>query len=265
MGRVKRIRARNVRVVPPWWAARRQLLLAGCVVALAGSAWAQQSRCADCHLANPSASAQRHLYEWDRSVHGGELVSCEQCHGGDPTTMDRRGAHVGILGSRNPASPVHRTRVAETCGRCHAGPLAAFQTSRHLELLRSGDPDVPSCLTCHGEVAAHLLSPQGLEAQCAQCHGPSGVAPRLSYPHDGRLMLEAVGDMRASLDAARRLIETVQSDGRRPEYEEAYRQAEVPLRQAVEAGHAFVFDELKERLALARQRIVVLIDDLVNP
>jgi hypothetical protein len=47
--------------------------------------------------------------------------------------------------------------------------------------------------------------------------------------------------------------------------DEAYRQAEVPLTEAMRAGHEFVYDELKERLQVTRQRIEALVSELVNP
>ena len=44
-----------------------------------------------------------------------------------------------------------------------------------------------------------------------------------------------------------------------------YTQAEVPLTEAVNAGHAFVFTALRERLETARRRSAVLLEDLANP
>jgi len=48
-------------------------------------------------------------------------------------------AHQGILHANNPASPVTRVNLPGTCGKCHAGPFAAFQKSRHYELVRGGN------------------------------------------------------------------------------------------------------------------------------
>jgi hypothetical protein len=39
----------------------------------------------------------------------------------------------------------------------------------------------------------------------------------------------------------------------------------VPLTEAVQAAHAFVFDQMKERLTTARERSIVLLNDLANP
>lgn len=245
------------------------VLAAGLLVGWAASptlAQDAQSRCADCHFANPyTEPAQSHLDEWSRSPHGRNDVGCEQCHNGDATTFESLQAHRGVLGGFNPSSPVHRAQLPSTCGTCHTGPYVNFQSSQHFSLLEDGDRRVPTCSTCHGTVGAHLLSPTGLERQCASCHGRDGVAPRPGRSADARALIEGVGEVRESLEAAERLIEGVRDPDRRAALEEAYQQAEVPLIQARQAGHRFVFDQLEERLATARARAAALLAELVNP
>ena len=142
----------------------------------------------------------------------------------------------------------------------------AFQKSRHYELLRSGNRDAPTCVTCHDEVAASLLSPRELEARCAKCHGAGRVAVNTDFPPQGRLMLEGIREARALLKEARSLIRRVKDKERRARLEEAAAQAaEVPLKEATDAGHAFVFDGLQERLAVAHLRIARLHEQLANP
>ena len=140
-----------------------------------------------------------------------------------------------------------------------------FQASRHHELLREGDRRVPTCSTCHGSVDGRLLSPRGLERQCAECHGPDGVEPRPGRAADARLLLEGIANVRESLEAARRLIERVRDEDRRRTLEAAYLDAEVPVTEARRAGHRFVFDRLEERLATAQARTADLLSELVNP
>ena len=225
-----------------------------------------RSNCADCHVANIyTAPAPDHLDEWSRSPHGRNNVGCERCHGGDPGTFERLQAHQEVLGSFNPSSPVHRTQLPRTCGACHTGPYVNFQTSRHNELLGEGDRRVPTCSTCHGSVGAHLLSPAGLERQCSVCHGPDGIAPRPGRAAGARLLLEGIADVRESLEAAEHLIDRIRDEARQAAFRAAYRQAEVPLIQARQAGHRFVFDQLEERLATARERTGELLAGLVNP
>jgi hypothetical protein len=245
----------------------RAMILTGALAFLlpaGAAAQLNESRCADCHFANPDAPGERHLQEWERSAHGRERVGCERCHGGDSTTFERLPAHLGILTSRNPASPVHRENLPVTCGRCHTGPYVAFQKSRHLELLRAGDPFGPTCSTCHGEVGAELLSPRGIATQCSRCHGEGKVAVRPEYPVQARLMLEGIREVRTQLSAARRLIGDVKDQARRDQLMYQYEQAEVPLVEATNAGHEFVYTNLQERLDLARRRTAALYVNVVG-
>lgn len=224
-----------------------------------------QSRCADCHFANPGSVSPAHLSEWDLSAHGRRNVGCETCHGGNPRSFEPFVAHQEILAFTNPASPVHRANVPRTCGTCHTGPLTAFQRSRHYELLRAGDRNVPTCATCHGEAAGTRLSPKALEAQCAQCHGTGKIAPHPDYAPQGRLALEGLRETRALLKDVRTAIARVKDPARRKGFEEAAQQAEVPIIEATQAGHAFIYDQLDERLATARTRISAIFERLANP
>jgi hypothetical protein len=78
-------------------------------------------------------------------------------------------------------------------------------------------------------------------------------------------MLEGVREARASLAEARRMIGRVTDQPRRARLEQAAREVDLPLTQATEAGHAFVYDELEARLSLARKRLATLLEELVNP
>ena len=238
------------------------LLVLAAVMLLPGAALAQRSNCADCHFASPTAPAQDHLAEWERSAHGRNNVGCEKCHGGNPSTFEPFLAHRGILLSSNRASPVHRRNLPATCGTCHTGPFVAFQKSHHFELLSAGDNRVPTCTTCHSAVGALRPSPKVLEARCQQCHGPKGPAPRVERAAAARTLLEGVVESRELLSAAKPFIDRIRDKNRQGELREAYRQAEVPLVEAARSVHEFVFDNLKERLSTARQRIEALFAEL---
>jgi excinuclease UvrABC ATPase subunit len=141
----------------------------------------------------------------------------------------------------------------------------AFQKSQHFQMLEKGDRQVPTCVTCHQEAGARLLSPKALEGQCASCHGPGRVAPRPDRAAQARTMLQGVRDVRLLLREARRLIDDVRDRARKTRLEAAAQQAEVPLVQAVQAGHSFVYDDLQERLATAQRRVALLRAELANP
>ena len=244
------------------------------VVALAASdvVRAQQSRCADCHFANPSSEAfavrspfaAMHLRDWDLSAHSKAMVGCEKCHGGDSTTFESLQAHLGILNASNPASPVNRRNLPRTCGVCHAGPFVAFQKSRHFALLQGGDPNVPTCVTCHGDAGENRPSPKALESACRNCHRADRPGGHPEHPALGRTMLEGIRDARTQLKEARTLIGRIKDSPRRTRLEAAAQQIDVPLTQATQAGHAFVYDALQERLETARRRLSVLFNELVN-
>jgi hypothetical protein len=233
---------------------------------------AQESRCADCHFANPaptwafgSRDFEVHLRNWDLSAHSRANVGCDKCHGGDPTSFEALTAHRGILHWTNPASPVHRMNLPKTCGTCHAGPFVAFQKSRHSALLQGGNPVVPTCTTCHGAVGENRPSPKALERDCASCHRPGRPDEHPEHPALGRKMLEGVRETRAMLKEARALIVRVKDQSRRARLEQAAQQIDVPLTEATQAGHAFVYDNLEERLATARRRLATLFEELANP
>ena len=225
----------------------------------------QQSRCADCHFSRPEAPARDHLSDWDRSAHGRNNVGCEKCHGGDATTFESFLAHRGVLNSMNPASPVNRRNLSATCGTCHAGPFVAFQDSRHYALLEKADTRVPVCSTCHGATGIRRPSARALETQCRQCHGSNGMEPRPERAVAARTQYEALNESRDLMKSVRSLVNRVDDKARRAQLDEAYQRAEVPLIQAVQAGHQFVFDDLKERLSVARQRIEALLGQIANP
>lgn len=233
--------------------------------AVSSAAETPASRCADCHFANITPDWRFHLSEWDHSAHGRADVGCEGCHGGDPATFESFLAHRGMLSRRNPASPVHRANLPKTCGACHPAAFSAFQKSRHYELLREGNLEVPTCATCHGNAGATLLSPKALAAECAGCHGMGKVAPHTDRPAEGRMRLSDVRDLRASLEEARGLIRRVRDDERRARLELELRDAQKTLQEAVLSAHMFVFAPMEERLTMARQRMDLLMEQLANP
>jgi hypothetical protein len=107
-----------------------------------------------------------------------EVATCVDCHG----------VH-GILPLEDDDSPMHPTRVAETCGSCHsdAEKMAPYSTpygapvpidqhalwrgSVHAAaLLERGDLSAPTCNDCHG---SHGATPPGVESLafvCGECH-----------------------------------------------------------------------------------------------
>jgi len=222
------------------------------------------SGCADCHFANPDSPRQDHLADWDRSPHARNNVGCESCHGGNPQTFERPAAHAGMVASRSAKSPVNRRNLPATCGKCHAGPAAAFRESQHDKLLQANDGRGPTCSTCHGENSARVLSSKALASRCASCHGPKEVAPRADRVRQVRELYDGVATVREEMKLAQQLIRRTNDQQRRAAYAATYEDAQIPLTRAISAGHRFVYDELRDQLAEAQKRVAALMAQLAN-
>ncbi len=106
---------------------------------------------------------------------------CTDCHG----------AHT-ILPAGDPASQIWRTRVPETCGKCHADVLTAYGQSIHGEAVARGVRDAPVCTDCHGEhrilkrnepnspVSAANVAGE----TCGRCHSSTRLNEKYGLPLD---------------------------------------------------------------------------------
>lgn len=243
---------------------RLVMTLAIWAISALGSApvWAQQSRCADCHYADPMAPRRDHVEEWDRSPHGRDRVGCDKCHGGNATVFEAFQAHRGVLNSADDFSPVNRRNLTVTCGQCHVPQAVAFEQSRHYQVLRSGGQRGPTCATCHGAVDGRVLSPKGLASACGSCHGAGEVAPRAGRVESVRARYEDLTAVRGQLKLAESLIKRVNDRNRRAGLTRALADAQASLSRAVAAGHQFVYDDLNTYMATARQRVEALLSTL---
>jgi len=132
--------------------------------------------CARCHV-NPELIAKYKIpapsaYQlYMDNIHGraltksGLLVAavCSNCHG----------SHE-ILPPKDPNSTISRGRIPETCGTCHAGVRAVYESSIHGQALKKGQAPAPICTDCHSahqiqrvEVEAWKL---GIVRECGTCH-----------------------------------------------------------------------------------------------
>jgi hypothetical protein len=109
-----------------------------------------------------------------------------------------------------------------------------------------------------------VLSPKALASACNDCHGPHERAPRAQRVAEVREQYEALKAVRVQMKLAQALIKHVNDTKRRAVLMDAYRQAEVPLTRAIDAGHQFVYAELREHLVVARTRVEALLSNLAN-
>lgn len=128
--------------------------------------------CGACHshqqIPGPGGEVFEHFQD---SVHGRALsrsglvvsANCSSCHG----------AH-DVRAPEDPESPVHRTRVAETCATCHQGIQQLYATSVHGQKMADGEMGAAVCSDCH---TSHEIRRSETEAwrldairECGTCH-----------------------------------------------------------------------------------------------
>ena len=153
--------------------------------------------CTDCHT---SISDYPHPEIHDRSSRDFTLrlyTTCKTCHEEQfQETLDSVHQHALAAGNKkaavcadchNPHTqpritdpdtgkllPAARLAIPKTCARCHGAIYAEYRKSVHGSALVTGNPDVPTCIDCHGvhnipnplTPEFRLASPQ----MCAKCH-----------------------------------------------------------------------------------------------
>jgi cytochrome b subunit of formate dehydrogenase len=147
---------------------------------LSGLAWGAASaltndECLECHrdqsvTKTDAQGKEISLYigaaEFGSSVHGS--LGCTDCHS-DITELPH---------------PENLARV--NCGNCHSDVQAEYDTSTHGKAMASGNPDAPSCASCHGKHDIlpasdpnSRVSAMNLVGTCAHCHANPEVVKML--------------------------------------------------------------------------------------
>ena len=128
--------------------------------------------CVECHSRDLKFEGMtNHYLEWHLSRHMQMAVSCDKCHGGDPTTDRKDKSHVGVLKSEEAQSKTNSLNLPQTCGSCHEPITTAFTGSTHYQKLKAAGLG-PTCATCHQHMASTVASfPPEAANLCAQCHG----------------------------------------------------------------------------------------------
>jgi len=91
------------------------------------------------------------------------------------------------------------------------------------------------------------------------------VAPREGLARNAALEIAGLNELRALLDQADATIARIKDPVRRQPLLAQAQQARVPMIEAADAGHRFVYDMLDERLMVARMRTAALLEELANP
>ncbi len=111
-------------------------------------------------------------------------VSCHDCHGGDPATLDIPKAHATTVEAGSGLLPFRTLTqgIKETCATCHQEQTLLLRKSVHAHAEREKEGEsgrLLSCSKCHGEKMHGMLSvkdrrsPVALDHQvrlCGSCH-----------------------------------------------------------------------------------------------
>ncbi len=158
------------------------LVVAFVLAALPGAVSAQETVCIQCHGSLPGRLGQP-VKLWRGSIHAANGISCNNCHGGDPTDMTMAMSPTrGFLGKPS------EKEIPGFCGRCHVGVEEDYLESAHGRALGRGGPQCVTCHSNHHVVAAtpDLINPQ----DCARCHtyGRAGEIKSAVASTDGMIV-----------------------------------------------------------------------------
>ncbi|MFZ5948626.1 MAG: cytochrome c3 family protein [Stygiobacter sp.] len=163
--------------------------------------------CASCH-SNPSKMKKYgsdiitgQFEKLKKSVHGKAstdanttILQCTTCHN----------AH-GIVKVNNPSSPVYRTNIPVTCGKCHSNvvymqkynpslpvdQIEKYRTSKHGMLNKAGNKKAAACADCHGshnifsaKDVRSSVYPTNIPTTCSKCHSNKEYMKEFKIPTD---------------------------------------------------------------------------------
>lgn len=170
----------------------------------------QDSSCVQCHGESAIWDADKRSHfvteaDLAADIHWQKGIHCHDCHGGDPTSLNFRGAHSADAGYRVIESPKDIPRF---CGHCHSdveymsryqpspktNQEAEYWTSGHgRRLEQSPTADVAMCTSCHGRHGIRAVDdlespvyPTNVANTCATCH--ADAEKMAGVQHHGRPM-----------------------------------------------------------------------------
>lgn len=160
-----------------------------------------KSSCIECHsqLQGELGDPARKIKD---DIHLSRGLSCNDCHGGDPTQNDKNAAkdpRKGYLGRPRTID------IPAFCGKCHndasfmkkfnpalrVDQEKEYSTSVHGRLLKAGNQKVATCISCHGVHGIRAISdalssvyPLNVAETCAKCHAKPDYMAEFKIPTD---------------------------------------------------------------------------------
>ncbi|HUE82940.1 MAG TPA: cytochrome c3 family protein [Pyrinomonadaceae bacterium] len=161
----------------------------------------RKNSCVECHLGleGKIGDPARTI---DHDIHLSRAMTCNDCHGGDPSQDDKNAAkdpRKGYLGKPRTID------IPAFCGKCHNDAAfmrkfnpalrvdqeREYETSMHGQLLKSGNVQVATCISCHGVHGIRAVSdplssvyPLNVAETCATCHSSNDYMKPFKIPTD---------------------------------------------------------------------------------
>jgi hypothetical protein len=203
---------------------RRGLVLA--LLLAARAAEPRATSCTMCHAkAEVAGEASPAIVEHEKSgAHAAAGLSCHDCHGGNPDPA--LAESLDAMDEQYAANPFRgapkRAEIPAFCGRCHSDPTVMkrfkpaarvdqereYWTSRHGELLKSGDAKVATCVDCHGTHGivsptdvASPVHPRHVAETCGGCHSDAARMAAYRLPDGRPLPVDQYARWRGSVHA----------------------------------------------------------------
>lgn len=143
----------------------------------------ESQACLKCHLdeklfPGEEKGSAKFVARYKTSIHssiqkdGKQAAGCVDCHGD----------HM-IESTSDPTKSTVKAKMMETCGKCHTNEVEHYNKSSHGVSFKNGDPNAPTCSTCHGEhsINAVLQSDEfskiNQTEMCLGCHKDNKVNP----------------------------------------------------------------------------------------
>jgi hypothetical protein len=208
-----------------------------------------ENSCVSCHQNLPTTTFIGAKYQdWNGSIHAKEGVTCDRCHGGDPTVDEKGAAHRGVYNSSHPESRIFYKNVPGTCGACHRRDFNAFKTSVHYTYLEQTGAG-PTCVTCHESHAMRIISPQQIPATCEECHNRRmHIAPEV--PAEAQAVLLLMNETGLLLRCAKERIA-----GSDREKSQKWKDAYAMIEKVRDEWHAFDLRRVQSKILEAYDRV----------
>jgi predicted CXXCH cytochrome family protein len=159
--------------------------------------YAQKNGCVECHT-GLEAKLKAPVESFKQDIHQQFGLSCKDCHGGDPAQDDADKAK-----DKSFKGAPKRSQIPEFCAKCHSDAaymrsfnpglrvdqLNQYWTSKHGQLLKTGDGKAAVCTDCHGvhgiqsaKYPKSLTFPWNIPQTCGRCHADASYMTGYKIP-----------------------------------------------------------------------------------